>query len=65
MLLDGVAVHLHDAQHRLAIVGIALERPDRRGQLGAGQVGGTVQQRGHRAAQPAGGVANRRPRRST
>ena len=53
-LLDRVAVHLHHAEHRLAVLVVAVERPDRLGQLGAGQVGRAVQQRRDRAADAAG-----------
>ena len=38
------------------LIGKAVERTDRRGQLGAGQIGRPVQQGRHGAAQPAGGV---------
>ena len=61
-LFDRVAVHLHHAQHRLAVFGIAVERADGRGQFGAGQIGRPVQQGGHRAAQAAGPRPNRTAR---
>ena len=50
--VDLLAVHLHHAQHRLAVLVEALERPDRRGQLAAGAAGRPVQQGRDRAAQP-------------
>ena len=56
-LLDGAAVHLHHVEHRVAVGGETLERADRRGELGARAVGGTVEDRGERPAQPAARVA--------
>ncbi len=55
-LLDLLPVHFHDVQHRLAVLFVTLERPDRGGQLGAGAAGRAVQQGRHRSAQPAGFV---------
>ena len=49
-------MHLHHAQHRLAVRLVAGERTDRRGHFGAGQVGRAVQQRRDRTAEAAAGV---------
>ena len=43
--VDRVAVHAHDIEHRLLVLGIALERSDHRRQFGAGVVGLAVHQR--------------------
>ena len=56
--LDGVAVHLHDPEHRLAVQREAVERADGGGLLGAGQVRRAVHDRRDRAARSRG------PRRS-
>ena len=52
-LVDRVAVHLHHAEHRLAVLLVAVERTDRLGELAAGEVGRPVQERGDRAADAA------------
>ena len=49
--LDGVAVHLHHPEHRLAIDGEASNAPDVRRVLGAGQIGLAVHDRRDRAGQ--------------
>ena len=53
--LDGVAMHLHDAEHRLAVLFIRVERADGFGELGAREVRGTVQHGGDGAVE---GVAD-------
>ena len=57
-------MHLHHAEHRLAVLVEAVERADGRGQLGAGQVGRAVQQGRDRAADAASRVASRTACRS-
>ncbi len=49
-LLASVAMHLHDAEHRLAVLVEALERADDRRHFSAGEVRGSVEQCRHRAA---------------
>ena len=50
-------MHLHHAEHRLAVGSKALEGPHSRGQFGAGAVGGAVQDGSDRAAQPPASIA--------
>ena len=56
-LLDRIAVHLHDVEHRLTVAREALEGPDGRGELGARSVGGAMEDRRDRAAEAPAGVA--------
>ena len=42
-VLDLLPVHFHDVQHRLAVLFVAVERPDRGSQLRAGAAGRPVQ----------------------
>ncbi len=50
-------MHLHHAVHRLAVEFIFVERPDRFGQFGTGEIRRTVQQGRDRATHPASLVA--------
>ena len=53
-LLDGVAMHLHDAHHRFGILRILGKGSDDTCHLGAGQIGRSMEQCSDRAAQAMG-----------
>ena len=62
-LLDLLPVHLHHAQHRLAVLVVVVEWPHGRGQLGAGVAGRTVQDGRDRRRTARGLRPNHRPAR--